>query len=180
MLGRIQPKNQNHIRWPNRKNLTWRIIYKVLERQLKQPGERWGNQSLEGAGSFYHFVARKDRGSKCGPGRGCAIEAERVVGLPGLCRTTGVRVFLEGAIETWSHCLRCLLKQREGDASCFLPLSPLQSCPRVSCLPSLTKMPLARKSGNHSLQNWASHKAGRRVWMCTERLWEQNGNNQQR
>ena len=180
VLGRIQPKNQNHIRWPHRKNLTWKIIYKVLERQLKQPGERWVNPEIRRCRKLLLLLGQEGQGEQVGSRLGLRHGSWDSGGAPCLGRTTGERAFLEGAIEKWSHCPRCLLKQREGEASSCLPFSPLQFCPRASCLPSLTKMPLARKSGNHSLENWASHRVGQRGWMCTERIWEQNGNNQQR
>ena len=70
MLGRIQPKNQNHIRWPNRKNLTWRIIYKVLERQLKQPGERWVNPEFRRCRKLLPLRGQEGQGEQVWSRRG--------------------------------------------------------------------------------------------------------------
>lgn len=66
VLGRIQPKNQNHSRWPHRKNLTWKIIYKVLERQLKQPGERWVNPEIRRCRKLLLLLGQEGQGEQVG------------------------------------------------------------------------------------------------------------------
>lgn len=66
VLGRIQQKNQNHIWWPHRKNLTWKIIYKVLEKQLKQPGERWVNPEIRRCRKLLRLLGQEGQGEQVG------------------------------------------------------------------------------------------------------------------